>query len=77
MTDKELEARELLRNIANDIEKKLPDGMGFVLLSYEFGDADGRRMLYVSNSNRNDVMTAMTEFLMKNINDPKMFGKDV
>ena len=30
-----------------------------------------------SNSKREDVMRAMVEFLEKNMNDPKMFGKDV
>ena len=34
-------------------------------------------MLYISNSQRQDVMNAMVEFLQKNLDDPKMFGKDV
>ena len=51
--------------------------MGFALLAYEFGEGDDKRMLYVSNSNREDVMVAMVEFLEKNLNDPGMFGKDV
>lgn len=34
-------------------------------------------MLYILNSQRQDVMNAMVEFLQKNLDDPKMFGKDV
>ena len=51
--------------------------MGFALLAYEFGDAENRRMMYVSNSNREDVIKSMLEFCDKNLNDPEMFGKDV
>ena len=50
--------------------------MGFALLAYEFGEGDDKKMMYVSNSNREDVMLAMCEFLQKNMDDPKMFGKD-
>jgi hypothetical protein len=77
MTNREQEANEVLQSIAKDIKEKLPENMGFALLAYEFGEAENKRMLYVSNSNREDVMKAMVEFLDKNINDPKMFGKDV
>lgn len=77
MTDREQEANEVLQSIAKDIKEKLPENMGFALLAYEFGEAEDKRMLYVSNSNREDVIKAMVEFLDKNINDPKMFGKDV
>lgn len=77
MTEREQQANNVLQNIAKDIKAKLPKGMGFALLAYEFGEGDDKRMLYVSNSNREDVMLAMVEFLEKNLNDPEMFGKDV
>lgn len=77
MTEREQQANNVLQNIAKDIKAKLPKGMGFALLAYEFGEGDDKRMLYVSNSNREDVMAAMVEFLEKNLNDPEMFGKDV
>ena len=51
--------------------------MGFALLAYEFGDIDDRKKMYIFNSNREDVLKAMLEFVDKNLNDPKMFGKDV
>ena len=77
MTDREQQANAMMQEIAKDIKEKLPEGMGFTLLAYEFGDAEDRRMMYVSNSNREDVMLAMCEFLQKNMDDPKMFGKDI
>lgn len=77
MTEKEQQASDMLQEIAKDIKAKLPDGMGFALLTYEFGEGDDKKMLYISNSNRLDVMNAMTEFLQKNLENPEMFGKDV
>ena len=77
MTDREQQTNDALQAIAKEIKEKLPESMGFALLAYEFGDADDRRMMYISNSNREDVLKAMLEFVNKNSNDPKMFGKDV
>ena len=77
MTNREQEVSGMLQEIAKEIRDKLPEKMGFALLTYEFGDEDDRRMLYVSNSNREDVLKAMLEFVDKNLNDPKMYGKDV
>jgi hypothetical protein len=77
MTDREQEACAMLQNIARDVQKKLPDGMGFMVMAYAFGDSPNRKTLYVSNSHRADVMKAMIEFLEKNIEDPDMWGKDV
>lgn len=77
MTEREEQANNMLQEIMQEVKNKLPEGMGFTLLVYEFGDKEGRRMLYASNSNREDVMKAMLEFVDKNLNDPKMFGKDV
>lgn len=77
MTDREKQANDVLQLIAKDIKEKLPESMGFALLAYEFGGADDRRMMYISNSNREDVLKVMLEFVNKNLNDPKMFGKDV
>ena len=77
MTEREEQVNNMLQEIMQDIKNKLPEGMGFALLAYEFGDKEGRRMLYASNSNREDVMKAMLEFVDKNLNDPEMYGKDV
>lgn len=79
MTEREQEANEKLQEIAKDIKSKLPENMGFALLAYEFGEnKDGeRRMLYVSNSNRSDVILAMSEFINKQLDDPEIFGKHI
>lgn len=77
MTNREEQAANALQSIAKDIKEKLPEKMGFALLTYEFGEGDDKRMMYISNSNREDVIKAMLEFVDKNLNDPKMFGKDV
>ena len=77
MTEREEKANSMMQEIAKDIKEKLPEGMGFALLAYEFGDAEDRRMMYVSNSNREDVIKSMLEFCDKNLQDPKMFGKDI
>lgn len=77
MTNREQEVSGMLQEIAKEIRDKLPEKMGFALLTYEFGDEDYRRMLYVSNSNREDVLRVMLEFVDKNLNDSKMYGKDV
>lgn len=77
MTEREEQVNNMLQEIMQEIKNKLPEGMGFTLLAYEFGDKEGRRMLYASNSNREDVMKAMLEFVDKNLNDPKMYGEDV
>ena len=77
MTNREQQANDALQAIAKEIKERLPEDMGFALLAYEFGDAENRRMMYVSNSNREDVIKSMLEFCDKNLNDPEMFGKDV
>lgn len=77
MTNREQQANDALQAIAKEIKERLPENMGFALLAYEFGDAKNRRMMYVSNSNREDVIKSMLEFCDKNLNDPEMFGKDV
>lgn len=77
MTNREEQAANALQSIAKEIKEKLPEKMGFALLTYEFGEGEDKRMMYVSNSNREDVIKAMLEFVDKNLNDPEMFGKDV
>ena len=77
MTNREKQANDALQAIAKEIKERLPENMGFALLTYEFGEVEDRRMMYVSNSNREDVIKSMLEFCDKNLNDPEMFGKDV
>ena len=74
MTEREKIANENLRKIAKFTKENLPEGMGFVVLAFEFGmNAEGNRMLYVSNASREDVVDAMDEFKEKVQKDN--FGK--
>ena len=76
MTNREQEARDMLQAIACDIQDRLPKNFGFTLLAYEFNDIDeDRQMLYVSNSNKQDVLMAMAEFI--EVNKGGNYGKDV
>lgn len=75
MTEREQITNNKLQEIAKEIKEKLPDGIGFALLAYEFGDADDRRIMYVSNSDRADVQKAMLEFCTK-LGDEN-YGKEV
>ena len=76
----EQQTSNVLQEIAQDIKLKLPNGMGFALLTYELGPIEKdavSKMLYVSNSQREEVVLAMTEFIKKQLDDPTLFGKDV
>lgn len=43
---------------------RLPIGMGFVLLMFDFGDKGN--MFYISDAQREDVLKSMQEFIDKN-----------
>ena len=75
MTSREEEANKKLQKIASYIKSELPEGMGFALLAFEFGDAKDRQMLYISNADRSDIKDAMTEWLNKV--DDKSYGKHI
>ena len=78
MTNREEEIRDNLQDIAKKVKEMLPEGMGFTILAYEFGEENPeKKMLYVSNSNRKDVIWAMTEFIKTNVDNPEIWGKDV
>ena len=53
-----------LREVAEFIKPKLPDGMGFTLLMFDFGS--GGNMFYISDGQREDVLKSMQEFIDKN-----------
>lgn len=42
---------------------KMPDGHGFILLAFEFGE--GGRIRYCSNAKRESAINALKEFLLK------------
>lgn len=65
MTENERMTDKILPEIAKEIKHKLPEGIGFCLLAYETGEGNNRRMMYISNSDRNDVANAMLEWVEK------------
>lgn len=75
MTEREKQAQDMMREIMNEIKIRLPEGMGFTLLAYEFGE--NKKLLYASNTNREDVILMMLKFIDKNLDDPKLFRKDL
>jgi hypothetical protein len=52
---------EAANNLARLIGLSLPEGWGFALLMFEFGDGD--RMNYISNATREDMLAALKEFI--------------
>lgn len=51
-----------------------PRGVGFVLLSFNFGEVEAGRINYISNAEREDVVLAMQEFIAQTlgrVNEPK------
>jgi hypothetical protein len=52
-----------MNDIGHRVGDGLPPGYGFLLLIFNFGE--GGNMFYVSNGERQDMMTAMREFIRK------------
>jgi hypothetical protein len=55
-----------MKTIAGKVHEELPDGFGFVVLAFNFGE--GGELMYVSNANREDVVKTMKEFIKKTKN---------
>lgn len=53
-----------LREVADYAKTRMPSGMGFTLLMFDFGR--GGSMFYISNAKREDVLKSMQEFIDKN-----------
>lgn len=54
---------KLLRDIAQNIGAQIPEGFGFTLLIFGYGDDES--MFYISSAQRNDMVKAMREFIQK------------
>lgn len=57
------EIERLLKDIGASIGAALPDGFGFNLLIFNFGE--GGATFYISNAQRADMLKAMKEFIAK------------
>lgn len=63
-----------LQNIAQNIDKELPEGFGFALLTFKFNTKpDTSELMYVSNADRQDIVKAMKEWIEKTESN---FGND-
>lgn len=60
------ELTDVLNMIGKIIEKLVPKDYGFIMLTYPHNKA--KRLYYISNSNREDVVEAMEEFINKTQN---------
>ena len=57
------EIKAVLRDIGERIASALPDGWGFNLLIFSFGEKGS--MFYLSNAHRESMIEAMQEFIAK------------
>ena len=73
MSNQNETVKRRLQSIAKSVDDKLPDGYGFTILVYNFGESPDNEMMYISNSNRDDIVKAMKEWIKKT---EKSFGND-
>lgn len=66
---KDEKAQEALKNIGRMVKKEmLPEGYGFALLVFPFGEGGG--MFYMSSAERETMIKAMKEFIENAENEP-------
>lgn len=73
MENKEEIMKKRMQRICKKVNEELPEGCGFVVLAFEFGETDGKEMIYGSNANRQDIVKAMEEWIEKT---KTSFGND-
>lgn len=66
----EPEFYEMMNALAHGLDElfngaQRPKKVGFVLLSFYFGDQQGGRVNYISNGKREDIVTALKELLAR------------
>lgn len=61
---KDAYTRDRMQLIGRLVDEELPQGWGFVVLAFPFGDEAGR-LNYVANGAREDVIKVMKEFIAK------------
>lgn len=57
--------KKKMQGIAEDVDSKIPEGFGFVVLVFPFSKDNGNQLMYTSNANREDVCHEMIEFIKK------------
>lgn len=76
------EYHELMNGLARQLDYMFNKGLsgdqrktGFVLLVFPFGDAGSRRINYISNGERVDVVTVLKEIVARFEGQPEMAGR--
>jgi hypothetical protein len=69
---KDANARDQLPKIAAMIDEELPEGWGFMLFAFPFGDEQGR-CNYIAKCRREDAVKIVREWLEKQA--PEKWGK--
>lgn len=57
--------REFLKEAANAVKAKLPDNYGFIILATPFDGEGDKRLVYISNMQREGAINSMKEWLLK------------
>lgn len=57
--------KSILNDLGGVVGRALPDGWGFVLLLFTYGE--GGSLFYISSANREDVIATMKEFIRKQV----------
>lgn len=62
-----------MQTIAKKVDDELPEGFGFCVLVFPFGDRPDSQLMYASNADRLDIVKAMEEWIEKT---KDTFGND-
>lgn len=65
--------RDQMQKIARLVDEELPQGWGFFVMAFPFGESKGR-MNYVANARREDIVKVMKEFLEKQEGEKTLWG---
>jgi hypothetical protein len=58
-------SKDFLKLMAQELEAKLPDQWGFLLLAAPYGEGGHNRCVYTSTMQREDALRLMKEFIIK------------
>jgi len=62
---KDAYTRDRMQKIARLVDEEIPQGWGFFVMAFPFGEKAPGRMNYVSNAKREDILKLMEEFIKK------------
>ena len=65
-----------MQKIARKVDEELPQGYGFVVLAFTFGEGKDNELMYVSNANREDIVKAMQDMQEWIEKTKNTFGND-